>query len=53
MRPKTLAASVIATATLIAMMSVITSMSKHSINTQMMTGDRGGFGNMTLEQTIF
>jgi hypothetical protein len=46
-RPKTLAASVITTATLIAIMSVVTSMSEHSINAQMMMGDRGGFGNMT------
>jgi hypothetical protein len=47
MRPKTLAAFVIATATLIAMMGVITSTSEHSINAQMMMGDRDGFGNMT------
>jgi hypothetical protein len=48
MRPKTLAASVIATATLIAMMGVVvTSTSEHSINAQMMMGDHGGFGNMT------
>ena len=69
MRPKTLTASVIVTATLIVIMSVITSTSEHSINAQMMMGDHGGFGNMTsalqdqqemtingtinLEQTIF
>ena len=47
MRPKTLAAFVIATATLIAMMGVVASTSEHSINAQMMKGDHGGFGNMT------
>jgi hypothetical protein len=46
MRSKTLAASVIATATLIAMMSIVTSTNEHSINAQMI-GDHGGFGNMT------
>lgn len=45
-RSKTLAASVLATATLIAMMSIIVSTNDHSINAQMM-GDNGGFGNMT------
>ncbi len=65
-RPKTMTAYVIAIVTLIA---VLTSMSEHSINAQMM-GDHGGVGNMTsglhelqqkaiangtinLEQTIF
>jgi hypothetical protein len=60
---------VIATATLIAMTSVVTSMSEHSISAQIM-GAHGGFGSMTsglqelqqkemangtinLEQTIF
>lgn len=43
--PKTLTTSVIATATLIAMISVI-STNEHSINAQIM-GDHGGFGNMT------
>lgn len=47
MRSKTLAASVIATATLIAMMGVITSTNEHSIEAQMMMGDHGGFGNIT------
>jgi hypothetical protein len=47
MRPKALAAYMIATVTLMAMMSVVRSMSEHSINAQMMIGDRGGFGNMT------
>lgn len=47
MRPKTLTASVIVTATLIVIMSVITSTSEHSIKAQMMMGDHGGFGNMT------
>ena len=46
MRSKTLATSVIATATLIAMMSIVISTNEHSINAQMM-GDHGGFGNMT------
>ena len=51
MRQKNLAASVMATATLIAMMSVVTSTSEHSINAQMMMEDhRGGFGNMTSGQ---
>jgi len=37
-----------ATATLIAMISVVTSTSEYSINAQMMTGDHGGWvGNMT------
>jgi hypothetical protein len=53
MRPKALAVSMIATATLISTMGVVTSTSEHSINGQMMIGDRGGFGNMTLEQAIF
>jgi hypothetical protein len=50
MRPKTSAASVIVTATLIAliaMMGMITSTSEHGVNAQMMMGDRDGFGNMT------
>jgi hypothetical protein len=47
MRPKTLAAFVIATVTFIAMMGVVTSTSEHSINAQMMIRDHGGFGNMT------
>jgi len=47
MRPKTLAASVIATATLIAMFSVVTSTSEYNVNAQMMMGDHGGFGNVT------
>jgi hypothetical protein len=53
-RSKNLAAYVIATTTLIAMMSVITFTSGHSINAQMMTGDRGGFRNMntSLSQAI-
>jgi hypothetical protein len=53
MRPKTLAASVIAITTLITMMGIVTSTSEHSINAQRMRGDRSGFGNTTLEQTIF
>lgn len=67
-RPKTLAASMIAVAGLIALMSTATSMREHSISAQMM-GDHGSIGNMTsgigkdqqemingtinLEQTIF
>jgi hypothetical protein len=47
MRPKTLAAYVITITTLIVMMSVVTSMSEHSINAQMMMGSHDGFGNMT------
>jgi hypothetical protein len=50
MKPKTLAATVVAMATLIAMMGIIiTSTSEHSVSAQMMMmGDRGGgFGNMT------
>jgi hypothetical protein len=53
MKLKTLAATVIATATSIAMMmGIITSASEHNVSTQMMTiGDRGGgFGNMTSGQ---
>jgi hypothetical protein len=48
-RPKTLTIYVIAIATLIAMMSVVTSVSVHSVNAQMMTrgAHGGGFGNMT------
>ena len=46
-RPKTLAVYVIATATLIAMMSAVTSLSERSINAQMMMGSHSGFGNMT------
>ncbi|HKI10080.1 MAG TPA: hypothetical protein VKA09_16945 [Nitrososphaeraceae archaeon] len=44
-KPKTLAACVIATASLIAMMSVLTPMSQQSANAQMMMGH--GSGNMT------
>jgi hypothetical protein len=53
MKSKTLAATVIATTTLIAMMMgiIITSTSGHNVSAQMMTmGDRGGFGNMTSAQ---
>jgi hypothetical protein len=52
MKSKTLAATVIATATLIAMMmGIITSTSGYNVSAQMMmTGDRGGFGNMTSGQ---
>jgi hypothetical protein len=45
-KPKTLAACVIATASLIVMMSVLTPMSKQSVNAQMMMG-HGSSGNMT------
>jgi len=45
-RSKTLVTSVIATATLITMMGIVTSTNEQSINAQMM-GDHGGFGNMT------
>ena len=37
--------------TLIAIMGVITFTSEHSINAQMMIGDRGGFGNMNTSLT--
>src|ERR671930_2709666 len=48
MRPKTLAAYVIATAALMAIMSIVTSMSEHTVNAQMMMGAHsGGLGNMT------
>ena len=48
LRPKTPALYVIATASLIAMMTVVvTSMSEHSVNAQMMMGNHGSFGNMT------
>lgn len=47
MRRKTLAASMIAAATLIAMMSLGMPMNDHSIYAQMTMGDHGGFGNMT------
>jgi hypothetical protein len=52
MKSKTLAATVIATATLIAMMmmGIITSTGGHNVSAQMMMGDRGGFGNMTSGQ---
>jgi hypothetical protein len=52
MKSKTLDATVIATATLIAMMmiGIITSTSGHNVSAQMMMGDRGGFGNMTSGQ---
>lgn len=43
----TLAAHVMATGALIAVMSVVTVMSEHSINAQMSVGGHGGFGNMT------
>lgn len=46
MKSKTLAASMLAMATLIAMVSIVISTTEHSINAQMM-GDYGGFGNMT------
>jgi hypothetical protein len=46
-RSKILVAFVIATTTLIAMMSIVTSTNEHSINAQMMIGDHGSFGNMT------
>jgi hypothetical protein len=46
-KPKTLAACVIATASLIVMMSVLTSMSKQSVNAQMMM--RHSLGNMTTD----
>lgn len=45
-KPRTLAASMIATASLIAMMSVLTAMSNQSANAQMMMEHSGG-GNMT------
>jgi hypothetical protein len=44
-KPKTLSACVIATASLIVMMSVLTPMSKQSVNAQMMIGHTSG--NMT------
>jgi hypothetical protein len=47
MRPKTLVTTVIATAALIVMISVVMSRSEHNINAQMMMGGHGGFGNMT------
>jgi hypothetical protein len=52
MKSKTLAATVIATATLIAtMMGIITSTNGHNVSAQMMMGDRGSsFGNMTSGQ---
>ena len=48
MRPKTLAAYVMATAMLVAMMSIVTSAGEHSIHAQVM-GDHGEgwVGNMT------
>jgi hypothetical protein len=50
MKSKTLTATVIATATLIAMMmGIITSTSGHNVSAQMM-GDRGDFDNMTAGQ---
>jgi hypothetical protein len=45
LKPKTLAACVIATTSLIVMMSVLTPMSKQSVNAQMMMGHSSG--NMT------
>ena len=50
-RPKTLVTSMIIITTLIAIMGVITFTSEHSINAQMMIGDRGGFGNMNTSLT--
>ena len=47
MKPKTLSAYMIATATLIAIMSAVTAMSEHSVNAQMTMGHRSGFENMT------
>lgn len=47
MRPKTLVTSVIATAALIAMISVVTSLNEYNVNAQMMMGDHGSFGNTT------
>jgi uncharacterized membrane protein YkoI len=47
MRPTTLTTSVIITAALIAMTSVVTSTNERSINAQMMIRDHGGFRNMT------
>jgi hypothetical protein len=67
MKPNTLAAYMISTGTLIAIMSLVTSMNEHSINAQMM-GEHGGNmtsglhelqqkvmanGTINLEQTIF
>lgn len=46
-RSKTLDTSVIATATLMAMMSIVTSANEHSINALLLMGDHGGFGNRT------
>jgi hypothetical protein len=50
MRPKTLVTTVIATAALIAMISVITSSNEYNVNAQMMMGDHGSFGNTTSGQ---
>jgi hypothetical protein len=47
MKPNTLAAYVIATGTLIAIMSLVTSMSEHNTNAQMNMGNHGGFENIT------
>ena len=47
MRPKTLVTSVIATAALIAMISVVTSLNEYNVNAQMMMGDHGSFRNTT------
>ena len=47
MRPKTLVVYVIATAALIALISIVTSTDEDSIKAQMMMRDHGGFGNMT------
>lgn len=54
MRPRIFTVPMIATATLLAMMGVLTSTSVHSVNAQMMIGDHSGFGNMTsgLQQKI-
>jgi hypothetical protein len=50
-RPKTLVTSMIIITTLIAIMGVITFTGEHSINAQMMIGDRGGSGNMNTSLT--
>jgi hypothetical protein len=47
MKPKALSAYMIAIATLIAMMSAVTSMSEHSVNAQMTMGNHGSYGNIT------
>jgi hypothetical protein len=52
LRLKTLPVYTITTITLVAMIGVITFMSEHSINAQVMTGDGGGFGNTSLTQAM-